>query len=103
MAATIQPPPAPSIPTKHFAHIQSCPQCGTDVSFDPREVEDAKRRIIELEAQMERLKEKATAAGMYIQGFNTEMALPCIREMACANTVKWTNAPTTKTRFAAYE
>ncbi|KAF1828380.1 hypothetical protein BDW02DRAFT_243152 [Decorospora gaudefroyi] len=38
----------------------SCPGCGASVAS--AEVEDARRRIVELEAQMERLKEKATAA-----------------------------------------
>jgi hypothetical protein len=65
MAAAVElPPPAPSIPTKHIANdtqLHSCPSCGTAV--DMAEVEEARRRIEELEAQMELLKEKATAAG----------------------------------------
>ena len=65
MAAAVEPlPPAPSIPTKNIANkiqIQSCPTCGT--AMDMAEVEEARRRIVELEAQMELLKEKATAAG----------------------------------------
>ncbi|KAF2468864.1 uncharacterized protein BDR25DRAFT_344102 [Lindgomyces ingoldianus] len=39
----------------------SCPNCGTQVWQD-RAVEDAQRRIAELQAQVEMLKEKATAA-----------------------------------------
>jgi hypothetical protein len=65
MAATVElPPPAPSIPTKDIAndtHTHSCPACG--ISIDTTEVEEARRRIAELETQMELLKEKATAAG----------------------------------------
>ncbi|KAF1936423.1 hypothetical protein EJ02DRAFT_414016 [Clathrospora elynae] len=62
MAATLElQPPAHSIATKHMANdMHSCPSCGS--SIDMAEVEDARRRIVELEAQMERLKEKATAA-----------------------------------------
>ncbi|KAH7371227.1 hypothetical protein BKA66DRAFT_469940 [Pyrenochaeta sp. MPI-SDFR-AT-0127] len=63
MAATTPlPPPAPSISTKHPTNTQSCPACGTSVPLDTGDIEDSKRRILELEAQMERLKEKATAA-----------------------------------------
>jgi hypothetical protein len=66
MAATVQlPPPAPSIHGKHGTHsIQECPACGTSIQLDSGEVEMARRKIVELEAQMEFLKEKATAAGM---------------------------------------
>jgi hypothetical protein len=66
MAATVElpPPPAPSIATKHNAHgLQSCPACGTDIQIDAAEMEMARRKIMDLEAQMEFLKEKATAAG----------------------------------------
>ncbi|OAL05281.1 hypothetical protein IQ06DRAFT_210410 [Phaeosphaeriaceae sp. SRC1lsM3a] len=64
MAAAISPPPAPSIPTKHGSHgTQSCPACGTSMELDSREAEAARKKIVELEAQMEFLKEKATAAG----------------------------------------
>lgn len=66
MAATVQAsPPAPPLPTKHVpndAHTSTCPSCGS--SIDMTELQDARQRINELEAQMERLKEKATAAGM---------------------------------------
>jgi hypothetical protein len=69
MAAAVEPlPPAPSTPSKNIAndiHTQSCATCGTSV--DMAEVEEAHRRITELEAQMELLKEKATAAGTYAQ------------------------------------
>lgn len=67
MAAAVQlpPPPAPSIATKHSLHgTQSCPACGTGIQMDIAEVETARRKIVELEAQVEFLKEKATAAGM---------------------------------------
>jgi hypothetical protein len=64
MAAIVElpPPPAPSIPTKHIG-VHSCPACGTSIQLDTGEVEMAQRKIKELEAQMELLKEKATAAG----------------------------------------
>lgn len=66
MAATVEvSPPAPPLPTKHVpndAHTPTCPSCGS--SIDMTELQDARQRINELEAQMERLKEKATAAGM---------------------------------------
>jgi len=62
MAAAVQlSPPAPAVPTKDHIHTQSCPSCG--ISIDMAELADARQRIEELEAQMERLKEKATAAG----------------------------------------
>jgi Fe2+ or Zn2+ uptake regulation protein len=66
MAATLAfQPPAPSIPSKHHTHgVQSCPACGTTFQPDSSEVEKAQRRVVELEGQMELLKEKATAAGM---------------------------------------
>ncbi|KAF1846926.1 uncharacterized protein K460DRAFT_303898 [Cucurbitaria berberidis CBS 394.84] len=64
MAAIVElPPPAPSIPTKHVANTTTnCPSCGTSVQVDIEQIEGARRRIAELEAQMEWLKEKATAA-----------------------------------------
>ncbi|KAF2027443.1 hypothetical protein EK21DRAFT_71893 [Setomelanomma holmii] len=65
MAAAVElpPPPAPSIYNKHIAHgTHSCPSCGTSVRIDTAEVESARRKIVELEAQMEVWKEKATAA-----------------------------------------
>lgn len=66
MAAAIEIPPAPSIHTKQMAtKAHSCPQCGTSLPVE-REVEGAQRRIRELESQVEMLKEKATAAGMFI-------------------------------------
>lgn len=66
MAASVElpPPPAPSIQTKH---VHNCPECGTSIQLDTGEVEMARRKIVELEAQMEFLKEKATAAGMLLQ------------------------------------
>ncbi|KAH8702740.1 hypothetical protein GQ44DRAFT_732752 [Phaeosphaeriaceae sp. PMI808] len=65
MAAAVQlpPPPAPSIAIKYNAHsTQSCPTCGNSVHIDATEIQTAKRKIVELEAQMELLKEKTTAA-----------------------------------------
>jgi uncharacterized protein (UPF0212 family) len=65
MAAPVElaPPPAPSIASKHVAHgSQNCPACGTTIELT-QEMEVARRKIVELEAQMEFLKEKATAAG----------------------------------------
>ncbi|KAF2825880.1 hypothetical protein CC86DRAFT_351954 [Ophiobolus disseminans] len=64
MAATVElPPPAPSIPTKRNAHsIQNCPACGTTFEADMTDAGLARSNIVELEAQMELLKEKATAA-----------------------------------------
>jgi transcription initiation factor IIE alpha subunit len=47
--------------TTTIAH--SCPTCGTSLE---EVVEDAQRQIRELEAQVEMLKEKATAAGMLV-------------------------------------
>ena len=65
MAATVELRPAPSISNKHSAHgVQSCPACGGHVQVDTAEAELARRRVAELESQMELLKEKATAAGM---------------------------------------
>ncbi|KAI4696075.1 putative secondary metabolism biosynthetic enzyme [Alternaria novae-zelandiae] len=64
MAASIEAsPPAPPVPSKHApneAHAPSCPSCGSSINM--AELQDARQRIEELEAQMERLKEKATAA-----------------------------------------
>ncbi|KAJ4362315.1 hypothetical protein N0V83_010408 [Neocucurbitaria cava] len=64
MAAAVElPPPPPSIHTKHIANnVADCPTCGTSVPFNIEEFESARKRIIELESQMELLKEKATAA-----------------------------------------
>lgn len=65
MAATLEPPlPAPPINNKRNTHsIRSCPSCGTTLEDDRSEVEAARRQVIELEAQMELLKEKTTSAG----------------------------------------
>lgn len=66
MAAAIEAlPPDPAVNnTKHMpARAHGCPNCGTYVPLDRRE-EDAQRKIRELEAQVEMLKEKATSAGM---------------------------------------
>jgi acetone carboxylase gamma subunit len=49
--------------TKQMASsAHSCPECGTQLEFETA-VEDAQRKIRELEAQVEMLKDKATAAG----------------------------------------
>jgi hypothetical protein len=68
MAAAVQlPPPAPSIAAKHGTHgMQSCPGCGTGIQIDTAEIDMARSKMRELEAQMEFLKEKATAAGAYL-------------------------------------
>ncbi|KAF2873811.1 hypothetical protein BDV95DRAFT_489009 [Massariosphaeria phaeospora] len=55
-------PPAPSVHTQKMAgHAHSCPKCGTNVSLSP-EAGDAQRRVRELEAQVQILTDKATAA-----------------------------------------
>ncbi|KAF1921371.1 hypothetical protein BDU57DRAFT_438766 [Ampelomyces quisqualis] len=71
----LAPPPAPSIAAKHGAHgLQNCPACGT--AMEPtQEAEAARRRIVELEAQMELLKEKATAAGRLISATPVDLEL----------------------------
>lgn len=58
--------------TKHMASRgHSCPECGTHVHVpEDRDMEEAQRRIKELEAQVELLKEKATAAGTWISGYH---------------------------------
>jgi hypothetical protein len=56
-------PPPPAISAKAMAaQGHSCPRCGTSV-LPEQEIEDAQRKIMELEAQVEMLKEKATSAG----------------------------------------
>lgn len=63
MAAAVATPGAPSIPTKHMAgKPHSCPNCGTEVPL--QEGGQGQQRIKELEAMVDMLKEKATAAGM---------------------------------------
>jgi hypothetical protein len=100
MAATVEvSPPAPPLPTKHVpndAHTPSCPSCGSSINMT--ELQDARQRIEELEAQMERLKEKATAAG----------TLPIVRQAPHhtggrhrTDNPQSTDAPTTKTKYAA--
>jgi hypothetical protein len=71
-------PPAPSIASKHVAHAaQACPACGTTIELT-QEAEIARRKIVELEAQMEFLKEKATAAGKYTRsGCHEQAQLTC--------------------------
>lgn len=63
-AALLDEPPAPSITAKHMQRA-SCVSCGGDL--DSREAEEAKKRIQELESQVELLTEKATAAGTLTQ------------------------------------
>lgn len=75
MAAAVEIPPAPSIhsyasyggkqlmATSVKGH--SCPKCGTNLPGE-KEGEVAQKRIKDLEAQVEMLKEKATAAGMFM-------------------------------------
>ncbi|KAF2734097.1 hypothetical protein EJ04DRAFT_494065 [Polyplosphaeria fusca] len=63
MAATIvSPPPAPVANTKQMPpQAHSCPRCGTAVLQDGA-ARNAQRRVAELEAQVEMLTAKATAA-----------------------------------------
>jgi hypothetical protein len=88
--AELPPPPAPSIPSNHNVHgMHSCPACGTSIELDKGEMEMARRRIMELEAQMELLKEKATAAGMSLQGVfqtSTDMDSGQMRRLRRPNT-----------------
>jgi hypothetical protein len=65
MAASLEPPlPAPSTHNKHSAHhTQSCPSCGTSFEADISDEVTARKQVVELEAQMEVLKEKTTTAG----------------------------------------
>lgn len=63
MAVTLeelQPAPDHTKPMDPRAH--SCPRCGTHVPDE--NIAEAQEKIRELEAQVEMLKEKATAAGM---------------------------------------
>lgn len=80
-------PPAPSInkmnsymPAAKNMGSRSCPECGVPVKAE-RAAEEAQRKIQELEAQAELLKEKATAAGMLT--WRTTLLLPggCIRPL----------------------
>ncbi|KAF2111509.1 hypothetical protein BDV96DRAFT_623606 [Lophiotrema nucula] len=64
MAASVAVPPfrAPIIQRRVMsARAHSCPKCGTAVEMGA-DSRDAKRKILELEAQVEMLKDKATAA-----------------------------------------
>jgi hypothetical protein len=65
MAVVLATPPAPTntkqMPTATTTIAHSCPKCGTSLE---EVAEDTQRQIRELEAQVEMLKEKATAAGM---------------------------------------
>ncbi len=61
----------PTVPTS-FTHTTEqasdahhCPSCGTAVNVDVGDIEEARRVIRDLEAQMQVLKEKATAAGSF--------------------------------------
>jgi hypothetical protein len=66
MSVEVQPPsePAPSTRTTFPASaIHSCSSCGTPVAVDIESLEEARRTIKELEAQMELLRKKAAAAG----------------------------------------
>jgi chromosome segregation ATPase len=92
MAAAAVLPPPPSIGSKHMASTaHNCPSCGSNLPVE-QDLEDAQRRIKDLEAQAELLKEKATAAGKC-----TLSAVPrCHRGYA-------TNARNTVDKCADYE
>ena len=100
MAAALEvSPPASPQPAKHAANeiqTHSCPSCGH--SLNTSELEEARRKIEELEAQMERLKEKATAAGtrprMRHQAHQTIKPTQTNRHQS-------TNVPITRTKSAA--
>ena len=62
-AAMLDAPPAPSTITKPLPK-DSCPNCGTTLEVK-HGAGETKSRIEELEAQIEMLKEKATAAGTF--------------------------------------
>ncbi len=86
MAAIVEPPPAPSIHRKPVANHDSCPTCGSITPLDTvMNLEGAKQRIMELEAQIELLKEKATAAGMYLPSIPTTRPSTCSTEPKYAN------------------
>jgi hypothetical protein len=55
----------------------NCPSCGTSVSFDTEGLEEARKTIRDLEAQMDLLKEKAATAGKTVESTNRNM---CSRE-----------------------
>jgi uncharacterized protein YgbK (DUF1537 family) len=65
MAAAVALPPPPSTTNKQMASAapaHNCPNCGENVDVEQL-VQDAQKQIRDLEAQVEFLKEKATAAG----------------------------------------
>jgi predicted RNA-binding Zn-ribbon protein involved in translation (DUF1610 family) len=65
MAAAVALSPPPSTTNKQMASTapaHSCPNCGENVDVEQL-VRDAQKQIRDLEAQVEFLKEKATAAG----------------------------------------
>lgn len=66
MSVEVQPPLAPPASTRtpqSTSTTHSCPSCGTSVTVDLKDLEEARGNIRELEAQMELLKQKAAAAG----------------------------------------
>lgn len=65
------------------------------MELDSREAEAARKKIVELEAQMEFLKEKATAAGACTHPVRQS------NKGTKTDPRQWTDAPTTKTRSAA--
>lgn len=70
MSVEVQPPsePAPSTRTAFPASTtHSCSSCGTPIAVDMEGLEEAKRTIKELEAQMELLRKKAAAAGTFLK------------------------------------
>ncbi|XPS92853.1 hypothetical protein M3J09_002230 [Ascochyta lentis] len=66
--------PAPSTRTPGPASAtHSCPSCGTIVIVDAEDVEEARRTIKQLEAQMESLREKAAAAVDKCAGYEDQI------------------------------
>lgn len=104
MAAAVSlAPPAPIINTKQMAaQPHSCPKCGTAVppTLDARK---AQQTIAELEAQVELLKEKATAAGMCSVRCDALRMQPCRqkddRDLGANIFGQWIDVQTTRTSY----
>lgn len=67
MEASVAEDAPPRVPPKSIqgtsSEAESCPTCGHGMALDIHDLADAKKRIAELEAQVQCLTEKATAAG----------------------------------------